>query len=128
MGSAALVAPCVETAEGDRSGTPMAILEAMALGVPPITTSVGGIPEMVEDPRSGWLVPPRDTEALVRAMRRAMKHGDEAARRGEGARRRVAERFNIETNISCLARMMYRSSRRKVANQTRTEDYVGIPA
>jgi colanic acid/amylovoran biosynthesis glycosyltransferase len=124
---AALVAPCVETEEGEVCGTPMAILEAMAAGVPPIATAVGGIPELFEDPNSGWLVAPGDVEALVRAMRRAMKHDEETARRGERARRRAESLFDLEANLSCLARMMYRSSRRKVANQTRSEDFAGRP-
>jgi colanic acid/amylovoran biosynthesis glycosyltransferase len=124
---AALVAPCVETEEGAVCGTPMAILEAMAAGVPPIATTVGGIPELIEDPTTGWLIAPRDTEALVRAMRRAMKHHEETARRGERARRRAESFFDLEANLSCLARMMYRSSRRKIANQTRAEDLSGRP-
>lgn len=49
-------------------GLPLAVLEAMALGVPVIATNVGGIPELVVDDVSGRLVPPEDAKALARAM------------------------------------------------------------
>lgn len=122
--SRTLVAPSVTTKNGDQDGTPGAIMEAMALGVPAIGTKVGGIPEIIDDPNSGWLVEPGDREALAKAMRSAMKLPAEATTRGENARQRAEALFNLEANVSCLAKMFYRSSRRKVANQTRNEDFV----
>lgn len=121
--STALVAPSVRTESGDEDGIPMAVIEAMALGVPPITTPKGAIAELVDDPSSGWLVPARDPEALMRAMRKAMKLPEESARRAEGARARAEALLDLEANVACLAKMMYRSSRRKVANQTRNEEF-----
>lgn len=122
--SRTLVAPSVTTEEGHQDATPGVIIEAMALGVPAVGTTVGGIPEIIDDPSSGWLVEPRDHEALAKAMRSAMKLPAEATTRGENARRRAEALFDLETNIACLAKMFYRSSRRKVANQTRNEDFV----
>jgi glycosyltransferase involved in cell wall biosynthesis len=49
-------------------GMGRALLEAMATGVPAVATNVGGIPEVINSPDVGWLVPPRDPEALARAM------------------------------------------------------------
>lgn len=122
--SRTLVAPSITTTAGDQDGTPGVIIEAMALGVPAIGTTVGGIPEIIDDPNSGWLVEPGDREALAKAMRSAMKLPAEATTRGENARQRAEALFDLEANVSCLAKMFYRSSRRKVANQTRNEDFV----
>lgn len=121
--STALVAPGVKTEAGEEDGIPLAVIEAMALGVPPITTPKGGVAEVVNDPVSGWLVPARDPESLMRAMRKAMKTPEEVARRGEGARAHAEALLDLEANVSLLAKMMYRSSRRKVANQTRNEEF-----
>ncbi len=122
--SRAIVAPCFKGGSSEQPGVPGAVIEAMALGLPAIATRVPGIEEIIDDPGSGWLVEPGDLEALARAMRSAMKHPAESSRRGEGARERAEALFDLEANVSCLAKMFYRSSRRKVANQTRNEDFV----
>jgi glycosyltransferase involved in cell wall biosynthesis len=79
--SAALFAlPCVVAPDGDRDGTPVAILEAMALEVPVVATEEVGIPELVGADR-GRLVPPGDSDALAAAVREvlAMRSADRVA-------------------------------------------------
>ena len=66
--------------------TSIAGLESMASGVPLVATTVGGIPEIVDDGATGMLVPPRDAQALAIALQRML--GDSAARRAMGARAR----------------------------------------
>lgn len=77
-------------------GQPMALLEAMAHGLCPVAGAVGGIPEMVEDGRSGLLVPPDDVDALAAALRRVLT--DPALRIGLGAaaRERVRAEFDLD--------------------------------
>jgi glycosyltransferase involved in cell wall biosynthesis len=74
-----------------REGLPMALLEAMAHGRAVVATPVGGIPSLVEDGRTGLLVPPGDAGALRAAIDRLL--GDPGLRRrlGEAARERVTE-------------------------------------
>jgi glycosyltransferase involved in cell wall biosynthesis len=81
-----------------REGLPIALLEAMAAGVPPVVTGVGGMPEVVEDGRHGSVVPPADPAALARAV--AALLGDPATHRrmAEAARRRGAE-FDIRLAV-----------------------------
>lgn len=81
------VLPCRIAPNGDRDGIPVALMEAMAAGLPVIATRVAGIPELVDD-TVGWLVPPDDPAALLRAMREACEPG-ERARRGRAARERI---------------------------------------
>jgi glycosyltransferase involved in cell wall biosynthesis len=74
-------------------GMPLVVLEAMDAGVPVVASAVSGIPEVVEDGVTGWLVPPEDPEALAAALADALARPEEARRRGATGRRRVEERY-----------------------------------
>ncbi|MDA8017089.1 MAG: glycosyltransferase family 4 protein [Thermoanaerobaculia bacterium] len=77
-------------------GFPVAILEAMAAGLPVVSTTVSGIPEAVAHGETGLLVPPEDAASLQEALRHLV--GDSAERRSMGlaGRRRVLDRFTID--------------------------------
>lgn len=77
-------------------GQPMAVLEAMANGLCVVASNVGGIPEMVEDGRSGLLVQPADVSALAAVLRSVVADSDLRARLGEAALRRVRAHFDID--------------------------------
>lgn len=79
----------------DWEGFGLVVAEAMAAGKPVITTAVGGVVELVEDGFSGIIVPPRDPEALARAILRLARDPELRNRMGESARRRALERFDI---------------------------------
>jgi glycosyltransferase involved in cell wall biosynthesis len=85
---------------------PLAVLEAMGRGKPVVASRVGGIPEMIEDGVSGLLVPPGDEGALATAIGALLTDPARAARLAEAARRRVAEQFTPETQISNLVRLV----------------------
>jgi glycosyltransferase involved in cell wall biosynthesis len=76
------------------------LLESMAAGVPVVATRVGGNPEAIEDGVSGLLVPPRDPEALARAIGLLLENRRLAFNLGEAGRRRVVERFSLERMVS----------------------------
>jgi len=78
---------------------PLAVLEAMAAGLPLVATRVGGIPEAVEDEETGLLVPPRDPERLAAALRRLAEDPALARRLGEAARARVCREFSAERMV-----------------------------
>src|SRR5690606_32590512 len=66
------------------------LLEAMAAGVPVVGSAVGGIPELVADRETGWLVPPGDAHALANAIREALADPARLAAYGAAARNRAA--------------------------------------
>jgi glycosyltransferase involved in cell wall biosynthesis len=72
---------------------PYAILEAMAMRRPAVCTAVGGLPEMVEDGVTGYLVPPANPRALAAALGRVLGSADRGRGMGEAARQRLEERF-----------------------------------
>lgn len=88
--SAALVVPSIY------EGMPLVILEAMLAGVPVVASRVSGIPEVVLDPQSGWLVKPEDPPALAAAIAELFADPPAARRRGECGRQRLAERYRPE--------------------------------
>ena len=77
-------------------GLPLVILEAMSLQKPVVATNVGGIPELVEDGKTGILVPPNNSNMLVQAMLRLLQNHSLTQEMGEAAFERVRERFSKE--------------------------------
>jgi glycosyltransferase involved in cell wall biosynthesis len=75
---------------------PMAVLEAMAAGLPTVASDVGGIPELIVDCESGLRVPPGDDAALAEALRRLLEDDELRARMGRAARERARNHFNLE--------------------------------
>jgi glycosyltransferase involved in cell wall biosynthesis len=77
-------------------GLSLALLEAMAAGLPVIATAVGGNPEVVTDGATGLLIPPRDAEALAGALKRLMDNPTWAKDLGNSARRHVETDYSLE--------------------------------
>ena len=78
---------------------PNAILEAMMSGLPIVASSVGGIPELVEDGRTGRLVPPGDTAQLAAATIDILDNPDRATQMGKTARRRIEEQYSFDRMV-----------------------------
>lgn len=85
-----VVLPCRQAPDGDLDGVPVALMEALAAGRPVISTTVSGIPELVDD-GVGWLIPPDDPAALRRALG-AARDPIERAHRGARGPGRLADR------------------------------------
>lgn len=77
-------------------GLPLSILEAMAAALPVVATSVGGVPEAVEEGETGLLVPPGDPVRLAAALERLLVDPPLRRRLGANGRARVRERFGLE--------------------------------
>lgn len=85
-----------------REAQGLSILEAMALSRPVVASAVGGIPEMIEDGRSGLLVPPHDRDALARAVTRLLLDHQYADLLGRAGRDLVHERFCVELMVRAI--------------------------
>jgi glycosyltransferase involved in cell wall biosynthesis len=95
-------------------GMPMVLLEAAAAGLPIVATGVGGNHEVVWEGESGFLVPPRDADALALAMRRLMEL-PEVQRRdmGERGREHVQSQYGLKRTVGCWESLYYEVLARK---------------
>ena len=85
---------------------PFAVLEAMSASVPAVCTAIGGLPELVEDGVTGYLVPPRDPQGLADGILRVLEPEGRAAEMGAAARLRLQERFTLERSITETERVL----------------------
>ena len=96
------VLPAIRTAQGEMDGIPVSLMEAMGIGAPVISTQLSGIPELVEDGRSGLLVPPGDARALAGAIERVARDPASAQAMGARARQRVRDAFSLARSVDEL--------------------------
>ena len=83
-------------------GMPMALLEAMAYGLGIVTTSVGGIPQLIQDGVSGFLATPGDTEALATAIERLLTDDACLMACGRAARKKAESEYSLERHLAKL--------------------------
>jgi glycosyltransferase involved in cell wall biosynthesis len=90
-----------------REGTPVAMLEAMAAGVPVVATRVGGIPDVIDHGISGMLIPSRDSAALAERLRCLAEDSGLRRRLGDGGRLKILESYARDT-ICCRYEQLFR--------------------
>ena len=103
-GAGVFVLPSVVTPSGNAEGIPVALMEAMAAGIPVISTATTGIPELVVDEHTGLLVEPRDAPALADAIERLLDDTDLGERLRAAAFRKVHAGFDLETKAREIER------------------------
>lgn len=103
------VQPSVITASGKMEGIPVALMEAMASGIPVVATSISGVPELVRNGDTGWLVPAEDAQALADALSQIHKDPAEAKRRAGAGRRWVLDEFELSSNAKRLSLLFAQS-------------------
>jgi glycosyltransferase involved in cell wall biosynthesis len=79
----------------DYEGNPLALMEAMAAGLPVVSTAVGGVPELIEEGKEGLLVKAGDVEALADRLARLLADDSERLRMGKAASSRAEREFDI---------------------------------
>jgi len=113
------LSPSVTARDGDQEGTPVALMEAMAVGLPVLSTFHSGIPEMIEDGVSGFLVPERDDSALADRIVRLASDPSLWPAMARVARETVMQRYNMRTSHDALSALLtqlagdYRPLKRK---------------
>jgi colanic acid/amylovoran biosynthesis glycosyltransferase len=96
------VLPSVPEPAGGMDNLPTVIMEAMATGLPVVSTRIGGIPEMVIDRESGFLVQPEDVVALADAIEKVTNDRSLGQKLGQAGYDRAQELFSIEKNVRQL--------------------------
>ena len=119
--SSLMVLPCVVSASGDQDGLPTVLLEALAVGLPAVSTRVAGIPEIIENGQTGLLVEPNRPDQLAAAMARILNDGELRRSLAFNGHLRAVERFNLSTNVARL-RDLFMQSAHAAANLSSGED------
>lgn len=91
-----------ETVNGDAEGVPNAMLEAMAGGLPVVTTRHGGIPEVIEDGHNGLLCPEADVPAVTAALFRLAENSDLYRSLSKNAATSVRDQFSAENQVAAI--------------------------
>ncbi|THJ24586.1 MAG: glycosyltransferase family 4 protein [Nitrospira sp. CG24E] len=81
-------------------GFPFVLLEALAMGCPVVASKVNGVPELIEDHKTGLLVPARDSQALASAIREVLNDPTAASKMGAAGRTVVRRRFTVDQMVA----------------------------
>jgi glycosyltransferase involved in cell wall biosynthesis len=112
---------CQVARDGDRDGLPNVFLESMAMGVPVVATKVWAIPELVEDGRSGLLVPPEEPQAMAAAMVQLLTDMSLRRRLITGAHDRVRNEFDNRRLIGKLGALFEGAGVKRETPQARAD-------
>ncbi len=96
-----VVLPSLDLGNNQHEGVPVCLMEAMAHGIPVVSTRTGGIPELLRD-GAGILVPPQDPEALAEAIERLIRDSALQIQLGRAGRQRIEEQFAVERTVAGL--------------------------
>jgi glycosyltransferase involved in cell wall biosynthesis len=103
--SSILCLPCTIAEDGNQDALPTVLLEALASGLPNISTTVSGIPEIIDSEVDGILVGPNDAEALGKALERLLLSENLRTQFAERGRRKATEKFDLRKNAGRLLQL-----------------------
>jgi len=102
------VLPCITAANGDKDGVPVVLMEAMAREIPVISTTVSGIPELIDHEQNGLLVPEKDATAFANAMQQLLDKPELGPVWGQHGRQKIEREFNIVHSGAKMAALFER--------------------
>ena len=100
------VLPCQQDANGDMDGIPVVLMEAMATGIPVISTCISGLPELIDHGNEGLLVEPRSPEALADAITKLLLSNELRRSFSKNGRLKVIGEFDTNVNIDRLIKLL----------------------
>lgn len=89
------LAPCVDSRDGDREGLPVVLMEAQACGLPVVSTTHSGIPELIEEGVTGFLAPERDVDALTEKLSYLLSDHGLWGKIGKAGKQRIKSQHDI---------------------------------
>lgn len=108
--------PCCWSADNDVDGIPRSLMEAMAVGLPSISTSVAGIPDLIEHMKTGLLIAEQDAEGLAKAIKLLIDDASLRRDLSQAGRQIIEQRFNLETCLDPLAEIFSHRSNTTIGN------------
>jgi len=90
-----------------REGLPNVLLEALALETPSIATRVGGVPDLINPGRTGYLIEPQDDLELVQSIQRAISSPELGAKMAAAGRKNIVERFGFDARMKKIAKIYH---------------------
>lgn len=108
---------CKQLPNGDVDGIPVSLMEAMATGVPVVSTTTAGVPELIEDGVSGHLARPEDPIAFADALERSLVQLERGNTPCSAARRTIEEHFSLESEAKSLAGLLLKASSAQVSDK-----------
>ncbi len=97
--------PSIPDRNGNMDGIPVALMEAMALGTPAISTRVSGIPELIEHQETGWMCEPKDVDGLAFGLEALLDDADLRDRLAAAARRHIEDDFDCRKEAGKLLQL-----------------------
>jgi glycosyltransferase involved in cell wall biosynthesis len=119
--------PCQIIESGDRDGIPNVLVEAMAMELPVISTSISGIPELIENRSNGLLVPQKDAVALAQAIGELLRDPATRHQLGRAARITVCRDFDARQNIIALKELFQTALGADAKEKKQRGDAVAYP-
>ncbi len=102
--------PCVEDSQGDKDGIPVVLMEAMLSGVPVISSRLSGIPELVVDDQTGYLIDPKNINQLIEAIKMMISQPETTQRLINNAVTHVANEYDLFKNAQKLKSLIEQDS------------------
>ncbi len=100
------VLPSIETGKGDADGVPTVVIEAAMAKLPIVSTSAGGITDLIEDGVTGVIIPQRDSQAIADAVQKLLSDKELASKLGQNAYNKAVQMFDINRNIGELEKLL----------------------
>ncbi len=100
--AAVFALPCIIGTDGNRDGLPTVLLEAMAAGLPVVSTDVTGVPEIIDDGETGRVVAQNDPAALAAALADLLADPAQGVRLAQAARLKAEREFDVRQNVGTL--------------------------
>jgi len=110
------IQPSIITPSGKMEGIPVSLMEALVCKVPVIATNISGVPELVQDQKTGLLIPPENEEALVTAIQTIYNDRMKASEMAENGRQLVLREFSLISNVQKLASLIQDSMTTPILN------------
>ncbi len=110
--------PCTVDKDGNQDALPTVLLEALACGLPVVSTTVSGIPEIIDSGINGLLVRPEDPESLAAELEKLLKSRELRDKFAHAGRQKAIQKFDLKINADTLLKLYMKNADRTASKQT----------